>query len=85
MEVNLNSNLTPVPRPNGPQSTAKRAPEASDDTHFVQAEALDKALSNTPEVRPEVVARAKQLIADVNYPPTETMHKLANLLAIHLS
>lgn len=42
---------------------------------------LDKALSNTTEVRADQVARAKALVADPNYPSEKQMSKIAGLLA----
>lgn len=42
-------------------------------------EALHSALSNTPEVRPEVVERGHHLAVDPNYPPRELILRLAKL------
>lgn len=46
---------------------------------------MESALRATPEVRPEVVARARRLIADIQYPPAETIRQLASLFAMHVS
>ncbi|HEY1171413.1 MAG TPA: hypothetical protein VGH19_08605 [Verrucomicrobiae bacterium] len=41
-------------------------------------------MAQTPDVRADVIARAKKLVADPAYPPTETIRKIANLLAVNL-
>lgn len=84
MEINLNSNVGPVPKPTGPRPTARPANAEFVAAEFSQTAALESALRVTPEVRPEVVARAKRLIADVQYPPAETIRQLASLLAMHV-
>lgn len=43
-------------------------------------DALREALSNSPEVRPEMVERGKRLAVDPNYPPREIIEKLADLM-----
>jgi hypothetical protein len=41
------------------------------------AAALRAALANQPEIRPEVVARARALAADPSYPPLAIMRSIA--------
>jgi uncharacterized membrane protein len=43
-------------------------------------QALREALNNAPEIRPEVVERAKNLAVDPNYPPRELIERLAKLM-----
>jgi len=43
---------------------------------------LTPALAETPDMRPEAVARARELIEDVHYPPAETTQRIARLLAL---
>ena len=43
------------------------------------ADSLRAALAATPEIRPEVVARGKELASDVNYPPRAIIEDLAKL------
>jgi len=45
---------------------------------------LKQTLQELPDSRPEAVARARQLIADPDYPPQETQQILAQHLAIRL-
>ena len=47
-------------------------------------ETLHRLLQETPDVRPEVVARGKALLADPSYPSKETLQRVAELLARHL-
>lgn len=45
----------------------------------LQLSALD-ALRAQPEVRPDVVARGKELLNDPNFPSKEMMHDMAKLI-----
>lgn len=52
---------------------SSRSDEVSTErTNFLRSE-----LKRQPAVRPEVVARARALVADPNYPPMETLRKVA--------
>ncbi len=48
---------------------------------FEHASALENTLAAVPEIRPEAVARARQLIADPNYPSASIVRSLSNFLA----
>lgn len=41
---------------------------------------LQAALGRTPEIRPEVVARGRELAADPNYPPPEVIQNLSSII-----
>jgi hypothetical protein len=56
----------------------------SDSADFSEADALNQALRAEPEVRAEAVARARELIGDVKWPPREAIEQISNLLAVHL-
>jgi hypothetical protein len=47
--------------------------------------ALEVSLNGVPDVRPEAVDRARQLIADPNYPSADTIKTLAGFFADKLS
>lgn len=47
-------------------------------------DALDKSLQTTPAVRPEKVARAKELLDDPGYPSAAVLNRVADLLTQHL-
>jgi hypothetical protein len=66
--------------------TAKARPVAAveDSTSFNRVAALEAALKATPAVRPEAVARARELLSDVKYPPIEAINGIAMLLALKI-
>ncbi|MDD5348989.1 MAG: hypothetical protein PHQ12_02140 [Chthoniobacteraceae bacterium] len=45
-----------------------------------QNDNLMQALRNQPDVRPEMLERAKQLAADPGYPPKDVIDAIANIL-----
>ena len=51
---------------------------------FVGSQALDELLQATPDVRPEMVARGKQLLETTSYPPEETIQRISKLLALNI-
>lgn len=71
-----------------PASKSVSAPQTDSVSDQVEGEklsssstkALREALQNSPEIRPDVVARGKALAADSNYPPREIIDTLAGLL-----
>lgn len=65
-----------------PTQTRPTAPRPSDtDKMSVSSQAnLQAALSQHPEVRPEVVERGQQLLADGNYPPREIIRRLSEMM-----
>lgn len=84
MQVSPNNNTGPVPRIYGKPLAAKPGGDSSDSARFEAAAALERALSDTPEVRASEVERARDLIADKNYPPPATLKLIGSLLARHL-
>ena len=84
MEIKLDLNagkVAPVPAAKPATQAAKAA---EDSTEFRAAAALEQALEKTPEVRSDVVDNAKRLVGDPNYPPRETLQKIATLLALQM-
>lgn len=68
---------------NAATKTSPAQPASTDDgDHLSNANtvALREALSNTPEIRPEVVERAHKLLVDPNYPPRQIIEQLAKLM-----
>lgn len=84
MEVKANNNVDVPSRVIGNQSKSRPARLGSDTVSFDRVTALDKSLQATPVARPEAVSRAKELIADVKYPPSATIEGIAALLALKL-
>ena len=58
----------------------KNVAPGRDQFKSAQAEQLREALARTPEIRPEVVERGRQLAADPSYPPPEILHKVAAII-----
>lgn len=85
MEVNTNLSTIGV---NGaaalPRSTpAQKMP--SDGLSLTNSSALQKALDNAPASRPDMVERAKALIADPAYPSAEVLNAVSWRLAAGLN
>lgn len=45
-----------------------------------KSESVRSALASMPEVRPDVVARGRQLAADSNYPSQDIVNRIAQLI-----
>ncbi len=61
-------------------SNSDKSTAASDNLSSSNTDALRTALNNTPEVRPEVVARGKALANDAAYPPLEIINRLTEMI-----
>ena len=83
MQVNPNSNVGAVARVNGQPPAPAKAKSANNDVSLKETQALNAAVSQTPEVRSAEVARAVHLVGDQDYPPDAIMNGLAKLLALH--
>jgi len=85
MEISSNINIGSV---NG-TATPKRPKAArvsdgdgdQDQVMLNNSTAVQKALDNTPASRPDVVARARQLISDPSYPGPDVTRQVSQLLA----
>jgi hypothetical protein len=64
-----------------PQPPAKESVENTDRLSSNNSSALQAALRQQPEIRPEVVERARKLAVDPNYPPREIIMQLAKLFS----
>jgi len=67
---------------NAATKTAPATPprtENVDSISRLNSDALQAALNKTPEARPDVVARGKELLVDLNYPPRQIIESLAKL------
>jgi hypothetical protein len=86
MEINLDVNARKV-LPNAAPPPASRMPGRSEpaNTEFRAAAALERALERRPDVRPDRVEEARNLVGQPTYPPRETIRKIASLLAMQLS
>lgn len=90
MQINTNYHFSPVEGVNAlrsvaPKSAVGPAPATEDVASFPNATALNQALANTPDIRADKVARARELVNQSDYPPAEMVKKIGELLAGHLS
>jgi ClpP class serine protease len=81
MEIKLNSNIESVGRITGGQPKRVEQKTGTDAAVFAQSQALDKALASTPDVRSDAVEEARDKVSLSDYPPAETIKKIATLLA----
>ena len=84
MQVNPSHQNDPVGQTEFVKRPATSPKSAADEASFDSSKALNRSLSLVPDVRPDVVARARQLIADVNYPPEVAINKISDLLAMKI-
>tara|TARA_R110002050_G_scaffold166315_1_gene296806 strand:+ start:401 stop:679 length:279 start_codon:yes stop_codon:yes gene_type:complete len=76
------SNQGGVP-PASPEPRSSRPavpPAAVDRVSLPQQQHLQEALKKTPEIRPEVVERGRNLATDPAYPPLEIINRLASII-----
>jgi hypothetical protein len=78
--------VNPINRPTVDAAGAARpvtasATEQTDQGSFRGAEALNQALAAEEPVRASEVQRGRELMANVQYPPTEMIRRLSRLLA----
>jgi len=83
MEINNNLSTNGV---NGSVTPAAQRPTPasampSDQISLTNLSSADEALKSLPDSRPDVVERAKSLIADPNYPSSSMMSALSQKLA----
>jgi hypothetical protein len=83
--MKIEFNTSRVPQMESSQPVAKRSGSsvASDAVSFSASDSLKAQLNNISTVRPEQVARAKQLVSGGEYPPNYVLDRIAVLLAVH--
>jgi hypothetical protein len=85
MQINVNRGVLPAGSVPSGRPTTRKAGAHSPENTSQSSEGLDGRLNPLPEVRPEVVERARKLLADPTYPPLPTVHQIARLLASNLA
>lgn len=87
MQIDTNYNTSQTPRIGSATPAGSKPVQTSgaDTAMFQQAEALNVALRNAPDVRADKVQKAVGLIGQVQWPPSETIQRFSALLAIKLS
>jgi anti-sigma28 factor (negative regulator of flagellin synthesis) len=84
MEIEFNTSRIP-PAESSP--TVSRRDTTSTDTDavsFSTSDSLKSKLNNLSTARPEQVAKAKEKVADGQYPPDYVLNRVAVLLAINV-
>jgi hypothetical protein len=81
MQVNLN--IRPDISVQGDARPVARRGEAKAGDHatFDHTAAVERALKDQPEARPEAVARGESVIGSPQYPPLEGIERISRLLA----
>ena len=82
MEINMKINANAIDAtPPAKRAATKTAPLSVTGDSFASSNALEGALKNVPDVRPEAVERARQLINDPTYPSAGTVKQLSDFFA----
>ena len=84
MEIKLNTTVDSVARvsTNIPAKASRPIDSDSDVSVFETSRALEARLKDLPDVRADKVENGKRLIGDPEYPPRETIRRIAALLAL---
>ena len=69
----------PQPVQEQAQVQAQNTVRTQEDFNPTQNTKMLEMLHNQPEIRPEVLAKAQQMVADPNYPPTNVIANLAKM------
>lgn len=85
MQVDPKLTTSAVARADTSQPLVRKAKSETDCATFSRTEALHNAYRDVPDVRTEVVSKARELVSSSTYPPPETIKRLSNLLAMQLS
>jgi len=85
MEIKFNTEIQSVARTTTGASKPTAGTAADGQLSLTNSKALDQALAAAPDVRPDAVEKGKALIASVPYPPLETIHRIARLLAYEMA
>ena len=84
MQVKPNQNTGSISPVSIHRAEVRRVQPAAEQVNLEGATAVNRTLEATPQVRPEVVDRARQLLGAPTYPPRETIVRLSHLLAMNL-
>lgn len=85
MQVNPSHPSDPIGQTEHMRRSGTSPRPAADGAAFERSAALNRSLADLPDVRRQVVERARRLIEDTSYPPQEAINKIADLLAMTLA
>ena len=84
MEISFNTSRIPNPAANQPVARPNTSSTKVEGETPTDAAALKDSLKDIPLVRTEKVEAARTKVADLKYPPTEMLDRIANLLALNI-
>lgn len=84
MQIDTRSTTGAVGRVDANHPATEKRKVALDHATFEQAEALNDDYRREPDVRADVVSKAKELVSETQWPPPETIRKIASLLAMEI-
>ena len=86
MDIKINRNIDSVTRVFSTGAKASRPIDADSALSvFDNSRALEARLEKLPDVRMGVVEHGRRLVGDPAYPPSETIQKIASLLAMEMA
>lgn len=85
MQIDPNISASYIKEAAPAASPAQRPSKTEAVAAFHDAEALNNALKEQDEVRNAKVEKALNLIGQVQWPPAETIRRIANLLAMKIN
>lgn len=85
MEIEFNTGG--IPDFGGSQSIARKSttPPAASPVSLSSTDSLKNQMSSLSDVRPDKVAKARDLVSDPDYPSDDVLGKVAGKLASHIS
>lgn len=83
MDINFNPQVNTVARVATSQVKSGGAAASTDEVVLDESKQLEARFAEMPDTRSAMIERGKALVADPNYPPNETVQKIAHLLAIN--
>jgi hypothetical protein len=84
MQINSISSMGLPVEGSGPRPVARASGAGAErlgNPAPLDSEVLTRALDEVPDVRPEAVARGRELFADMPYPPAEIIQGISRLIA----
>jgi hypothetical protein len=84
MIIDPSNPTTPAVGQPATRGTSRISARQAGDTDIRRATEVNRALNETPAVRPEAVARARKLVGNVKYPPDEIINSISKILSTRL-
>jgi hypothetical protein len=84
MDIQPTGGFDPVSKLQRNVTRKETQAKVTDQQDFSQTDALRGALDNLPSSRPDKLERARELVGKVDYPPTQTIRRLSDLLAVKM-